>query len=151
MNHETNKKLNNKGFSLVELIIVIAIMAVLIGVLAPQYLKYVEKSRESADADSIQAVITALQVYASDVDNTTALTSGTILFNKNASPTVTTTNAATCLTDSSVTLSNVKLNSAAYSGKTLTITVTDNVPSFSVNDSDLAEALGISVTPAAAP
>ena len=43
------KKTNNKGFSLVELIIVIAIMAILVGVLAPQYLKYVEKSRVSAD------------------------------------------------------------------------------------------------------
>ena len=38
------KKTNNKGFSLVELIIVVAIMAILIGVLAPQYIKYVEKS-----------------------------------------------------------------------------------------------------------
>ena len=35
------KEMNNKGFSLVELIIVVAIMAVLIGVLAPTYLKYV--------------------------------------------------------------------------------------------------------------
>ena len=54
------KKMNNKGFSLVELIIVIAIMAVLIVVLAPQYL---------IDATEI---VTAIQVYASDPDVATA-------------------------------------------------------------------------------
>ena len=43
------EKMNDKGFSLVELIIVIAIMAVLVVVLAPQYLKYVERSRNSTD------------------------------------------------------------------------------------------------------
>ena len=43
---------NNKGFSLVELIIVVAIMAVLMGILAPQYIRYVEKTRIRAD-DSI--------------------------------------------------------------------------------------------------
>ena len=43
------RKLGNKGFSLVELIIVIAIMAVLVAVLAPQYIKYVEKSRVAVD------------------------------------------------------------------------------------------------------
>ena len=42
--------------SLVELIIVIAIMAVLIGVLAPQYLRYVEKSRVSADKEAASAL-----------------------------------------------------------------------------------------------
>ena len=34
------KKTNNKGFSLVELIVVIAIMAVLVGVMAPQFLNW---------------------------------------------------------------------------------------------------------------
>lgn len=41
------KKTSNKGFSLVELIIVIAIMAILAAALAPALLKYINKSRLS--------------------------------------------------------------------------------------------------------
>ena len=59
---------NNKGFSLVELIIVVAIMAILIGVLAPQYLKYVEKSRVTSDRDIIDTARKALETVASDPD-----------------------------------------------------------------------------------
>ena len=66
------KKTNNKGFSLVELIIVVAIMAILIGVLAPQYIKYVEKSRKSADVQLIESCKTALQVSLTDEDYTIA-------------------------------------------------------------------------------
>ncbi len=67
-NNNEIKKLNNKGFSLVELIIVIAIMAVLVGVLAPQYIKYVEKSRRSADGATVSEIASAMQVLASDPD-----------------------------------------------------------------------------------
>lgn len=59
-------KLNDKGFSLVELIIVIAIMAILVGVLAPQYLRYVERARESADLNTMDTLISAVEIYSVD-------------------------------------------------------------------------------------
>ena len=68
--NKKQKNLTNKGFSLVELIIVIAIMAVLVGVLAPQYIKYVEESRVSADAQQVEEFTGAMTVLASDVDVT---------------------------------------------------------------------------------
>ena len=66
---------NNKGFSLVELIIVIAIMAVLVGVLAPTYLQYVEKSKKSNDVSTVDSVINACEIGAIDPEVMTDTTS----------------------------------------------------------------------------
>lgn len=71
-----NKKKNNKGFTLVELVIVIAILALLVGLLAPQYTKYVEKSRKAADADNLEEMVKAVQVYEADTDSDAALAAG---------------------------------------------------------------------------
>ncbi len=60
------KTLKNDGFSLVELIIVIAIMAILVGVMAPQLIKYIEKTNVSADAQLCDAVLEAIKVSAND-------------------------------------------------------------------------------------
>lgn len=68
------KKKNNKGFSLVELIVVIAIMAVLVGVLAPQFIGYVAKSRQSTDVQNAEEIAQQIAVKLADVeagDNTT--------------------------------------------------------------------------------
>lgn len=59
-------KKNNKGFSLVELIIVIAIMAVLMAVLAPQFLRYVERSRYQKDMSAVGELENAMKVAASN-------------------------------------------------------------------------------------
>ena len=92
--NKKQKSLTNKGFYLVELIIVIAIMAVLVGVLAPQFLKYVERSRKSTDVQNVASIVTALQTYAADpmVETTNQLTNGGKITLTTTQTTVSTTN-----------------------------------------------------------
>lgn len=47
-------KENNKGFTLIELIVAIAIMAILVGVLTPTLIRYIEKSREATDIANVR-------------------------------------------------------------------------------------------------
>jgi len=55
-------KKRNHGFSLVELIVVVAIMAVLVGVLAPAYLAYVEKTRIQRDESAAGEIFRAAEI-----------------------------------------------------------------------------------------
>ena len=71
-------KKNNKGFSLVELIVVIAVMAVLVVVLAPAYLRYVDKARLNKDVAAVGEVINAVKVAAAEEKVLEELTPNTV-------------------------------------------------------------------------
>jgi len=61
-----NRKGNNAGFSLIELMIVLVIMAILVIVLAPTLMRYVEKARVSNDISALSEVENAINLAALD-------------------------------------------------------------------------------------
>lgn len=80
------EKTNNCGFSLVELVIVIAIMAVLVGIVGTQVIPYIDKARKAKDIQIVNGYCT---------DAATAFTSCTDQLDTSKSYTITLTKGST--------------------------------------------------------
>ena len=116
-------KNNKKGFTLAELLIVVAIIAVLVAISIPIFSAQLEKSREATDLANLRAKYAELAVdvldKASDASDTVALSQ------KESGWKVSEHTVGGVLLD----------NTIAKSGGTVTITVSagDGTASFSVN------------------
>jgi len=91
--------MKNKGFSLVELIIVIAIMAILAAAIAPALIRYIDKSRRGDDvqaAATINTAVTAVLANEDAYDEVASSMNGTaVLTSADAHPTGTATFSST--------------------------------------------------------
>ena len=100
-------------------------MAVLVGVLAPQFLKYVERSKKSTDVQNVASIVTAIQTYAADPMATTALTNDETITLNTTSTTVadacSAAGAEAALTDAGIT--NIQLKSSNWGTGDITLTV----------------------------
>ena len=59
-------KKNNKGFTLVELIVVLVILAILAAILVPALLGYIDKARNSQYEEEAHSILTAVQANATE-------------------------------------------------------------------------------------
>lgn len=115
---------SNKGFTLVELIIVIAIIAVLAAVIAPQYIKYVDKSRKTVDENTLDEIAHVMEIAAADEKVYEEIkTSGSSITVKEGTSYGTTELAKAV--EAVIPNSTVDFTSKAYDGKSVVISISN--------------------------
>ena len=60
-NNQFKQQLNNDGFSLIELVIVVAILAILTAIIVPSFIKYYERARKTRDLQGAEVIGTTFQ------------------------------------------------------------------------------------------
>lgn len=117
-----NKLKKTEGFTLVELIVVIAILGILATVAVPAYSGYLTKAKEAADIVQLDAVKTAAQAYnAKDGAVTKIVVSGnTVKINDGTTDIATTADFKLYFTGSSTGTVTITLTSDTYKNKTCT-------------------------------
>lgn len=73
---------DNKGFSLVELIIVISIMGVLLGVITPALIRYLQKSRVVKDEQNLEIVRQSIETVLSNDSFYEDLSNSSVIINE---------------------------------------------------------------------
>jgi type IV pilus assembly protein PilA len=92
------KKEGQKGFTLIELMIVIAIIGILAAIAIPQFVSYRQKGYNTKAKGELKSYYTACQAYLADVPTATDCALGTVSpwFTPSADVTIAVTGFPTC-------------------------------------------------------
>lgn len=125
----TQKK-DNKGFSLVELIVVVAIMAVLMGILVPTLVRNVEKSKKQKDLSGIEEVRSTMEKCLADenfsaIDGTVVCSGGSINVSGMNATGSNVTDFAKYKAEVAAQIKDYTCKSKEFGNATVTFTITD--------------------------
>ena len=73
------KKLNKKGFTLIELMVVIAILVIIMGIALPNITSSIERSKEKQKQNKLQLVTSSAELYFDRHRNTSVVTIETLI------------------------------------------------------------------------
>lgn len=112
---------NNKGFSLIELIIVIAIMAVLVAIIAPNLTKYLGSSKQKTDQKNADELASQIQTSITDYETSNgALGACTITWTGSTASTTPANSAFDTILNDTITTSAVSKETGAAASASIT-------------------------------